>query len=176
MPPSLDIYALVRRRDAATVNRFIDLYVDRARSEDRADEELMIVSLGASPSQSSHRFPGREPAYDWEPALTLTHVIERGLQHPRRAFTVYLSSRHEGNGSVVLCFTTDDQLILGLSIDDEGKKPETKAVAVSMLDRLMVEFDGPLGIILVEIPPPMSEAELVALQQHPMTEFFVYRQ
>ncbi len=42
MPPNLDIYGLTKHRDAATIDKFLDAYVDRAASEDRGDEELML--------------------------------------------------------------------------------------------------------------------------------------
>ena len=32
MPPDLDIYGLTKHRDTATIDRFLDTYVDRAKS------------------------------------------------------------------------------------------------------------------------------------------------
>jgi len=37
---ALDVYGLTRKRDATTLNRFLDAYVDRAAAEDRGNEEL----------------------------------------------------------------------------------------------------------------------------------------
>jgi hypothetical protein len=51
---------------------------------------------------------------DWEPAVTLSHTIRRGLDYARRGFTVYLKPRDPAFERLILRFTTDDQLILGL--------------------------------------------------------------
>lgn len=61
MPPNLDIYCLTKRRDADTINSFLDRYVDRAQNEDREDEELMIRRLDA-PAHSDEM-----QDYEWEP-------------------------------------------------------------------------------------------------------------
>jgi hypothetical protein len=76
MPPDPDIYGLTKHCDVATINRFLDAYVDRAASENREDEELMMEPL---PTQSGTDCA----AVEWEPALTLSHIIERGLAFPR---------------------------------------------------------------------------------------------
>ncbi|MEO6891198.1 MAG: hypothetical protein ABI324_19610, partial [Ktedonobacteraceae bacterium] len=81
MPPDLDIYGLTKNRDAITINRFLDTYVDRAASNDRGDEELLMEPL--LPTQPGTGFD----AFESEPALTLSHIIDRGLAFPRRAFT-----------------------------------------------------------------------------------------
>lgn len=168
MPPNIDIYSMTRHRDAATINRFIDNYVDRLKSEDRGDEEIMLVPLAGLPVPLSLQ------SFDWEPALTLTHIIERGLDYPRRAFTVYLSSKREDIHSIILGFTTDNQLVLGLSIDDESEKAENEVIAKILLEKLMTEFDCHAGIIRAETPPPTSEIELLKLQEDPFTLFSVH--
>ena len=122
MPPNLDIYGLTKYRDLNTINAFLDLYVDRAASEDRGDEELMLLPL----------FPDAHPDklenYDCEPARTLSNIIQRGLDFPRRSFSVYLKSRQSDIHSIILSFTSDNQLILGLSIDYWNELPETSLV------------------------------------------------
>ena len=131
MPPYLDIYGLTQHRDAATLDRFLNTYVDQAKNDDRVDEELMMERLPPVP-------PGTgDDAFEWEPALTLSHIIERGLAFPRRAFTVYLAAKQADQPSVVLSFTADNQLILGLAIDDEGAKPENERRARELLEQLV---------------------------------------
>lgn len=108
---ALDVYGLTRRRDADTINRFLDEYIDRAANTDRGDEDLMIEPLG-----------GQSEEIDWElePSLTFSHIVERGLAYPRRAFTVYFDSlpawHDAGIEQVILGFTRDGQLVLGLSV------------------------------------------------------------
>ena len=53
MPPNLEIYGLTKYRDAVTIDRFLNAYVDRAKSWDRGDEELMMEPL-------PHTHPGQE--------------------------------------------------------------------------------------------------------------------
>jgi hypothetical protein len=45
---ALDVYGLTQRRDVATVNRFLDEYVDRGAEEDRRGEELAREPLDAT--------------------------------------------------------------------------------------------------------------------------------
>ena len=168
MPPNLDIYCLTKHRNMDTINRFLDRYVDRAASEDRGDEELMMRPLDMS------NFTNTFESYDWEPALTLTNSIQRGLDYPRRSFSVYLTTlipeRAEMGG--VLHFTDDDQLVLGLSFDDEGALPENESRAKLLLAELAKEFECHLGLVTVEVPPPSNEAEFRAEAGKPLTVFF----
>lgn len=166
MPPDLDIYGLTKHRDVTTIGRFLDTYVDRTASEDRGDEELMMESL--LPTQGGTGFE----AVEWEPALNLSHIIERGLAFPRRAFTVYLTPQRTDLTQAILGFTSDDQLVLGLALDDEGAKPENEIRAKEILAQLVKEYGCHCGLILVESPPPLSEARFHARAKAPLTVFF----
>jgi hypothetical protein len=44
MPPNLDVYVVSRAQDRETIERFLSTYVDRGASEDRGDEELMMLT------------------------------------------------------------------------------------------------------------------------------------
>ena len=46
LPEYVDIYGLTRHRDAGTINRFLEEYVDRGAHEDMGDEEIMMLPLG----------------------------------------------------------------------------------------------------------------------------------
>jgi hypothetical protein len=155
MPPCIDIYAITNRRDLETINRFIDTYVDRTASEDRDDEQLMMLPLGKGAEIKSLN------DYDWEPAKTLSNIVQRGLDHPRRSFTVYLVPSRPGINRVILSFTTDDQLVLGLSIDDATELPENSELAKQALFNLAREYNSHLGTIAVEQPPPKSEEDFL---------------
>ncbi len=173
MPPDLDIYGLTKHRDAATIDRFLDAYVDRAKSWDRGDEELMMEPLSFTPPEAGEESVEVEPeTFEWEPAQTLSHIIERGLALPRRAFTVYLVAKQADLTRVILSFTADDQLILGLSIDDEGAKPENEQRAMELLAQLGEGYACHSGLILVEQYPPRSEMAFYARAKKPLAVFF----
>jgi hypothetical protein len=151
MPPELDIYVISEARNFETINRFLDLYVDREASEDRGDEELMILPLDIQGDPSEVR------DWDWEPAKSLTSIVERGLQYPRRAFTVYLKQQDASLERAILSFTPDDKVIFGVSIDDEGAKPENLERAKNLLHEMAERLHGHAGLIAVEQPPPWTE-------------------
>ena len=179
MPPELDIYALTRQRDRATIERFLDEYGDRAADEERGDEELLLENpvyfTENWTGQRSGPFP--ETAWEYEPAYTLSHIIERGLDHPRRAFTAYLTAKAPDLDRIILAFTRDDQLVLGLAIDDadEEARPENDVKAKALLAHLMQAYGGHAGLILVEDYPPMGEREFHARARGPWTVFFTTR-
>ena len=149
MPPCLDIYVIVERT-RSVVERFLDTYVDRQASENRGDEDLMLLPLGAD--------PGDPHDWDWQRAGTLTSVIERGLTPPWRAFAIYLKPRQPGHGGACLAFTPDGRVVLGVSIDDPHESTETVALAKELLAGLATEFSADLGFIGAEEPPPLSGA------------------
>ncbi len=107
---ALDIYGLTKQRDLATLNRFVDEFVDRAANDDRGDEERDLEPVDARPEETQAR-------WEWVPSLTLGHILELGLAYPRRAFTAYLKclpACHDARiERAILGFTRDDQLVLG---------------------------------------------------------------
>ena len=158
----LDVYVRSTHRDRETLRRFVDEYVDRAASEDRGDEQLMMLPLDLTRRERalSARTAGGDAvwdAWDWEPAATLDHILERALSEPRRAFFVYLTSS-DGRyaGGINLGFTTDDRVIFGVSIeDDEGED------ALSSARRAMAElaevFSADEGFVGAEVVAPLIE-------------------
>lgn len=168
MPPNLDIYCLTTSRNDETINTFLDTYSDRAKCEDRGDEELMIRKLDA-PLDSD-----RQQDYDWEPTATLSLALQRGLEYPRRSFSIYLEANSPEIAGVILAFSEDDQLILGLSIDDEGEKTENLKIAKDLLHKLVEEYDCHMGLILVESPPPFSQEMFQKKIEAPYDSFFLY--
>lgn len=155
MPPCIDIYAITNHRDLGTINGFLDTYVNRAASEDRGDEELMMLPLDQGTGIRSL------DDYDWEPAKTLSNIVQRGLDHPRRSFTVYLVSSRPEIHKVILSFTTDDQLVLGISLDDATESADNSELAKQALFDLATEYNCYLGTIAVEQPPPKSEGDFL---------------
>ncbi len=74
--------------------------------------------------------------------------------------------------SVILGFTADDQLVLGLSIDDEGMRPENETKAKDLLHRLAEQYGCHLGLVTVEEPPPRDESAFRAAEGQPLTVSF----
>ena len=174
MTEAIDIYALTNLRDRKTIDHFLDTYVDRETSEDRNDEELSMWPLAETKDglQSVTESPSFEE-YDWEPSYTLSNVVDRGLQYPRRAFSVYLNSIDKRIDRVILCFTADNQLVLGLSIfvdiaSDELENAENEELAEKVLKELMQHFNSCLGLIAYETPPPFTEREFLAMASSPL--------
>jgi hypothetical protein len=149
MPPDLDVYVISPARDRETIERFLNAYVDRAASEDRGDEELMMLALNSSGQQSS----GDD--WDWEPSKSLIHIIERGLQFPRRAFYVHLKAQDASLTGATLGFDADNQAIFGVSMDDECAKTENLERAKILLHEMAQALGGSHGFIGVEEPPPL---------------------
>jgi hypothetical protein len=149
MPPNLDIYVISPVRDRETIERFLDAYVDRVASEDRGDEELSLVTLDLSGQ------PSRGDAWDWEPSENLTHIVERGLQFPRRAFSVNLKTLDASLAGATLAFDVDNQVIFGVSMDDEGAKAENMERAKTLLHEMAQRLGATRGFIGVEEPPPL---------------------
>ena len=55
----------------------------------------------------------------------------------------------------------DDQLVLGLSIDDEQEEMENVAKAKTAMQELAKEFGAKMGVLGTELPPPETESVFV---------------
>ncbi len=153
MPPCLDIYILTRDRNIETLNRFLDLYVDREASMDRGDEEIMMLPLNSATELQEF------DEWEWIPAVNLNHMIMKGLDYPRRAFAIYITPTNRNIERVIMAFTQDDQLVLGLSIDDGDESDAKLDVAKSLLHQLENNFNGIKGFIACEAAPPLHQEE-----------------
>jgi hypothetical protein len=128
------------------------MFVTRAECEDRGDEELMILPLDWADDPNELGIWD----WDWEPSRTLTQVIERGLQYPRRAFSFYLKTTDVSLTGAILAFATDNKVIFGVSLDDEGAKPENLERAKILMHEMIRSFGGCSGFVGVEMPPPLT--------------------
>ena len=90
----------------------------------------MMLPLGANVE------PARLENWDWQPAVNLDHIIQRGLEKPDRAFTVYLKICDRSLSGVIIPFTSDGRIIFGVSIDDEGAVPENTGRAKLLLQEM----------------------------------------
>jgi hypothetical protein len=145
----LDIYVISPERNRETIERFLATHVDRTTSEDRGNEELMLLALDSSGQPSSR------DEWDSEPSLSLTRIVERGLEFPRRAFSAYLKAQDTSLAGAILAFDVSNRVIFGLSMDDEGGKPENLARAKQLLHEMAEKLGATHGFIGVEQPPPL---------------------
>jgi hypothetical protein len=150
----LHIYGLTPCRDEATINRFIDTFVDRDEAEAQlSDEALSLEPMGRK--RHATQFLS-EP----EPALSLANVVKRGLDYPRRSFTVYLPQRRKDlhlENRVTVTFTIDNQVIFGLRMRDTEKN--VRRAKKELLPSLIADYKCEMGIVAVEFWPPSSESE-----------------
>jgi hypothetical protein len=150
MPPNLDVYVISGARNRETIERFLNAYVDRAASDDRGNEELKLLALDSSGK------PCGGDEWDWEPSNSLTHIVERGLEFPRRAFCVYdLKPLDASLAGAILAFDVEGQVIFGVSLDDEGAKAENSERAKALLHDMAKVLGATHGFIAVEEPAPL---------------------
>ncbi|MEJ7662854.1 MAG: hypothetical protein WKG07_26510 [Hymenobacter sp.] len=81
---------------------------------------------------------------------TLEATIAYGLDNDRRNFALYLDSAVSELKSVMLFFTPDGKLVLGLSTEYDENSNE---MAERILATLKSEFDSSLGLISIETHP-----------------------
>jgi hypothetical protein len=159
--PGWDVYVITSHRSIETLARFIAGFVDRAAAEDRGDEELMLLPLNRSTTDfvmTASTAPGDvarwfKESLDWEPALTLTHSIQRGLSRPWRAFSLFnLPCSRPDLMAASIGFTPDGELVLGV-------EATTREDAVAWLTRLAEEFNADLGLVSGQPPLSRDDAE-----------------
>ena len=159
MPPNYDIYVIVKRRDKNILDTFITSYVDRDASEDRGDEELMILPADATSNDLEFR------KWHWEPAKSLIHSLTRGLVKPYRAFAIYLQAKDSELDRAIIAFTKDDGIVFGLSLDDADERPENLGRAEELMHQLIQIVGGYAALVQVELPPPLSREDFLEAQK-----------
>jgi hypothetical protein len=160
-PPGWEAWAITRHRNSDTLARFLERFVDRAAAEDQRDEQLSLLPLDrpqrdfAMAEGTTHEEIAAwlRESFDWEPAITLTHSIARGLSIPWRAFSLFgLPSCRADLMSASVRFTPDGELVLAL-------EARTLDEAITWLKRLAEEFDADLGLVAGSPPGSRAEAE-----------------
>lgn len=151
----IDVYGLTDYRNKEVLELFIAAFTDRSSVEDRGDEELMIL----------HDTIDREKTddeYTWLKAETLTKAIETGLADPATCFTLYFSSNQPEIEQVMISFSLDGKLILGLSIEEFADEYETISnapLAMKLAARLQETFHCRKTYFEIESPPAHTESE-----------------
>jgi hypothetical protein len=149
MPPCLTAYVLTKR-DESVLRRFIENYVDKSA----ADEQLRDEDLLMPPRDPA--LENVDDAYGWEPARSLEHALQRGLEDPSLAFALYLPPRSL-DCHVTIAFTHDGKAVLGLEVDDPLNEPGPLERMKALLQELLDSYECQGGFICVEEPPPLDE-------------------
>lgn len=149
----IDIYTLSKQRTLHNIEKFLNLFCDRKAIEHREDEELSLIPLGTNEkSILSENYDA-----EWLKAKTVTNSIRIGLQNPHRAFAIYYPSNKKYISQVILSFTYDGYIILGLSVEESIISNPLKN-AIRLLKYIKSHFFGISGFIIYEEPPPRSKA------------------
>ena len=128
-----DVYVLAPHRSADTVARFLDAFAPRREQ-----------------SAAEYCFP----QYSDRPQIILTDAqgaIGYYLDHPSEAQSMYFRNAGDGAAHVMLFFTEDRELILGLSVGE--------AEADDALRRLGEHAGSQVGYVTFEEPPPATACE-----------------
>ncbi|MFE7799347.1 hypothetical protein [Nocardia sp. NPDC057440] len=142
MPFCLDVYIRAQPSDrSAVLSRFINRYVD---TEDPGDPRFDAFV---------RTFIAGEPASGDLDALAEC----RPDSCTERAFSLYLRSRDYYQAIITL--TEENDLVLGLSMDDPDNDPAILPQASTLMASLAEEFGATSGVAGVELPPPQSISE-----------------
>ncbi len=138
MPDRFDVFALAPRRDAKTIESFLQQWAPKGR------HERGWLALGWS-------------------AKTLEEALSAGLSDAKLAFIVEIEPRdHKLPTLARVVFTRDGRLILGLSVDDD----EPGDAALRFTRELMSAFQAAgfeKGLISQDDPPPETAEHFAKL-------------
>lgn len=172
MPPFTDIYALSENRDRSLLETFVSKYIDREASEDREDEELMMLPRGATTDETN-----AEDSWEWEPSRTLSHILDRGLDTPFRAFNASgLAPSSEDFELASITFTQTGEVVFGLAVDDPGMQKAKGEYAKQVLHQLVEDLDCKAGWVSVDRPPPLDAQRIRAVEDDEWTIYYVERE
>ncbi len=149
-----NIYGLTTQRNRQILDLFIDHYCNRSDVEDRKDEELMILkkTLPETCDKDSE-------THYWKKSDNLTNHFNIGLEPKNHCFALYIDAIKPDINQVIIKFTSDGKLILGLCVDagENGDKP--LAEAIKTLNELKRNYGINADLILIETPPPDNEVQ-----------------
>ncbi len=129
VPPCFDVYVWVKSDDRrATLERFIDRYVDRANPGDPRYGAFIRTHVTGEPQ------PGD--------AVSLAELSRD--ENTASAFTLYLRSVdfHEA----IVTLTEEGNLVLGVGLDDPLNDPDIERQAAEVLASLIEDLGGSAGI------------------------------
>jgi hypothetical protein len=152
MDETWNLYVMTRKRTRGVIDDFVGEFIDTDAAWHRPrDEQLMVAPLDRPSLDDSATLDD----YEWEPAISLGHIVDRGLDRPWRAFFVPgLPARDPELLTVTIGFTADGCLIAGL-------ETATLDSAIAWLQRLADRLDAEVGMIS-EYAPSVGLAEAEA--------------
>ena len=146
MPPFYDIYGFSKNRTAAFIEEFISKFTDRN-------------SIESWPECEIHIYPNEDYGIKEKfiSVNSLTEVISFGIKNPQLGFSFYLgkSKTHRDIKDIILKFTFDGYVIVGLSIEanlangqdnktNANKLKETLLQNPQIIDALTGIEEGPV--------------------------------
>lgn len=153
MPPFYDIYGLSQKRDKETIEVFLNYFCYREKEENRSSGEGIFLE-------------NEELGIDEEfiPVNTLSQVIDYGIKNPNWVFAFYLNKYFKNVESVILCFTNDNQIVFGVSVEvnriENGQLIDNADKCDQLAEAIAVLTSAHKTIMGVELPPPRSENEI----------------
>ncbi len=153
MPPFYDVYGLSKKRDKETIEVFFDYFCYREKEENRdAGEGIFLENEELGTNE------------EFIPVKTLSEVINHGVKNPSHTYAFYLNKYFKNVESVILCFTHDNQMVFGVSVElnrMENRQLTDNADICDQLSETIVQLTSAHKTIMgVELPPPRSEGEL----------------
>ncbi len=122
MPPFYNIYALSKQRNQIDIEKFLNYFSYRNEIENRSGQE--IIALENANDKNEIRLP----------INVLREVLEFGVKNSDYCFVFYINDNlKEDIKEVILKFTSDRQIIFGVSI--ESKKIIEDGSLVDNYDR-----------------------------------------
>jgi hypothetical protein len=145
-----DVYGLSRKRDAATIERFLHHFCYRDQLEPLVDQWLQVWVKGTGFLDEVER-----------PLTTVDELVTYAVQHPTHCFVWYQQFALRGDiKSVILKFTYDEQIVFGISLAEgqaDGTDNFAWALQVEAAIRQLTEAHK--HYIAVEYPPADDEQE-----------------
>jgi hypothetical protein len=158
------VYGLTRRRDRPTVERFLSAYVDPVSwglgdRHERVTADGICIQFVPPAAQD----PWTEYAELWVPDLA--ELVAQALARPDEGtLPIAFTARQPGDRSIAtLVFTRDRQLVVGLSIDEDGFADVVDgvpdAVVQHELEAFLDGWDCHLAFAAWACPAPLDERE-----------------
>lgn len=144
MPPFYDIYGLSQKRDKETIEVFLNYFCYREKEENRSSGEGIFLENE-----------------EFIPVNTLSQVIDYGIKNPNWVFAFYLNKYFKNVESVILCFTNDNQIVFGVSVEvnriENGQLIDNADKCDQLAEAIAVLTSAHKTIMGVELPPPRSK-------------------
>ncbi len=143
----LNLYILTTNRNKNIILSFIS-EIESNNELKLMNDEVMVVPPNYNGDLE------RIEEYDWIPVTNINDVIELGSLNPSRSFSCYLKINNEKIRSIIIGFTVDSHLILGLSL---GNSDENYEYSKKLLSSLFIKYNGISGGIFIEQFPALSK-------------------